>query len=55
LQSPAHGPLGARKSAADRGIQGDVLLFVNNTRKIPEDHFYAAYMIDAATGAIHVL
>src|SRR5215510_3878946 len=54
LQSPAHGPLGARKSAANRSIQGDVLLFVNDTRKTPKYHFYPAHMIDAAPWTIHV-
>jgi hypothetical protein len=54
LQSPTHGSLGARKSAAKRGIQSDVLLLVNNTREISKDHFYPAHMIDAATGAIHI-
>jgi len=54
LQSPTHGPLGARNGAADRGIQRDVLLLVNNTREISKDHFYPAYVIDAAAGAIHI-
>src|SRR5262249_55563464 len=54
LQSPAHGSLGARKSAANRGVQRDVLLRVNNTREISKDHFYPTHMIDAATGAIHI-
>src|SRR6185436_18966333 len=48
------GSLGARESAANRGIQRDVLLLVNNTREISKDHFYPAHMIDAATGAIHI-
>jgi hypothetical protein len=54
LQSPTHGSLGARKSAANRGIQRDVLILVNNTREISKDHFYPAQMIDAATWAIHI-
>jgi hypothetical protein len=54
LQSPAHGSLGPRKSAANRGIQRDILLLVNNTREISKDHFYPAHMIDAATRAIHI-
>ena len=54
LQSPTHGPLGARNGAADRGIQRDVLPLVNNTGEISKDHFYPAHMIDAATGAIHI-
>jgi hypothetical protein len=54
LQSPTHGSLGASKSAADRGIQRDILLLVNNAREISKDHFYSAHMIDAATGAIHI-
>jgi hypothetical protein len=54
LQSPTHGALGARKSAANGGIRRDVLLLVNNTAEISKDHFYPAHMIDAATGAIHI-
>jgi hypothetical protein len=54
LQSPTYGPLGACKSAAKRGVRGGVLLLVNNTRKIPEDYFYTAHVIDAAPRAIYI-
>jgi len=54
LQSPAHGSLGARNGAADRGIQRDILILVNNSGEISKDHFYPAHMIDATTGAIHI-
>jgi hypothetical protein len=54
LQSLTHGSLRASKSAADRPIQRDVLLLVNNTREISKRHFYTAHMIDAAAGAVHI-
>ena len=54
FQSSAHGPLGAGKSGSNRGLQGGVLLFVNDAWEISKDHFYPAHMIDAATRAIHI-